>query len=241
MIDSETISKHRHLSTAVEDYLKAIYDLTLERERASTNEIAGLMGVTPASATGMVQRLSTAVPPLVDYQKHRGAALTAAGERLALEVIRHHRLLETFLHEKLGYAWDEVHAEADSLEHVISEDLEERISQALGNPAYDPHGEPIPTRDFAMPEQAVVRLSDLKPGDRATVQRIHGVTPDFLRYLASIGLTPKSEFTVLSQSPFDCNLRLQVEGQPDPAGSGRARHQPDICNRQLTNLDSPAS
>ena len=215
MIATETIQKHRHLSAPVEDYLKAIYDLTQESLRANTNQIASQMGVTPASATGMVQRLATVEPPLVDYQKHRGVALTAAGERLALEVIRHHRLLETFLQEKLGYSWDEVHAEADLMEHVISEDLEERISRALGDPAYDPHGEPIPTRDFEMPEQAALRLSDLKAGDRATVQRIHAVTPEFLRFLASIGLTPRSELTILGESPYDGNLRLQVSGLPE--------------------------
>ena len=148
MIENEWLHRNNHLSAPIEDYLKAIYELTQEQDRASTNEIAEQMGVTPASATGMMQRLATADPPLVDYQKHRGVALTEQGKRNALEVIRHHRLLETFLQEKLGYTWDEVHADADRLEHVISEELEERISQTLGDPAYDPHGEPIPTPRF---------------------------------------------------------------------------------------------
>ena len=202
-----------HLSASVEDYLKAIYILTLEQARASTNEIAEQMGVAPASATGMIQRLATADPPLVDYQKHRGVSLTAEGMQTALEVVRHHRLLEAFLHEKLGYAWDEVHAEADRLEHVISEELEERICQALGDPAYDPHGDPIPSREFQMPTRSNVRMSELHPGDRATVQRINDADPDLLRYLSSIGLTPNCVITILEVSPFDGNLHLQVSGQ----------------------------
>lgn len=139
------------LSQAAEDYMKTIYDITRTRPRALTNEIAERMGVTPASATGMVQKLAGAQPRLVDYRKHRGVALTPEGERAALEVIRHHRLLETYLREKLGYTPDEVHDEADRLEHVISEDLEERIARALDDPTVDPHGEPIPDRGLRMP------------------------------------------------------------------------------------------
>ncbi len=171
------------------------------------------MGVTPASATGMIQRLAVCDPPLVDYQKHHGVSLTVEGEQIALEVIRHHRLLEAFLNEKLGYAWDEVHSEADRLEHVISEDLEERISLALGDPSYDPHGDPIPTREFQMPGRSNFRMSELHPGDRATIQRIIDSDPPLLRYLSSIGLTLNRSVTVLSASPVDGNLQLQVRGQ----------------------------
>jgi DtxR family Mn-dependent transcriptional regulator len=201
-----------HLSASVEDYLKVLYELTSNQSRASTNEIAERMKVTPASATGMIQKLASADPPLVDYQKHHGVSLTEAGKRSALEIIRHHRLLELFLQEKLGYTWDEVHSEADRLEHVISEDLEERIAQVLGNPVYDPHGEPIPDREFKMPSQPTDRLSDLRPGDTAIVQRIAADDPGLLRYLASIGLTPKSRVDILDYSPFDDNIRLRVSG-----------------------------
>ena len=210
----------RDLSVSVEDYLKAIYGLTQEQKRASTNDIAGRMGVTPASATGMIQKLAAADPPLVEYQKHRGVSLTPAGEQSALEIIRHHRLLESFLHEKLGYGWDEVHEEADRLEHVISEELEERISQALGDPAYDPHGEPIPSRRFEMPDQPGVRLSELRAGDRATIQRTSTMDAGLLRYLASAGLMPGQRIAVLDVSPFDANLRLQVEGLEEPVVLG---------------------
>jgi DtxR family transcriptional regulator, Mn-dependent transcriptional regulator len=204
---------NNHLSASIEDYLKTIYSLTQEQERASTNDIAEQMGVTPASATGIIQKLAAIDPPLVDYQKHRGVSLTAEGEHAALEIIRHHRLLESFLHDKLGYAWDEVHDEADRLEHVISEKLEERISVALGDPSFDPHGDPIPTREFQMPDWSNVRMSALRPGDRATVQRIADDDPELLRYLISIGLTLNSIVKVLALSPFDGNLQVQIIGQ----------------------------
>lgn len=203
---------HNRLSATIEDYLKAIYELTQEQARASTNEVAGQMGVTPASATGMIQRLAGADPPLVDYQKHRGAMLTPEGEQIALEIIRHHRLLETYLQEKLGYTWDEVHDEADRLEHVISEELEERIALALGDPSVDPHGEPIPSREFHMPEQANICLADLQTGDQATVVRINADNPELLRYLASIGLMLQSRLTVIDVSPFDDNIALKIHG-----------------------------
>jgi DtxR family Mn-dependent transcriptional regulator len=210
-----------HLSPSVEDYLKAIYGLTREQARASTNELAEQMGVAPASATGMIQKLALMQPPLVAYQKHHGVCLTAEGEKTALEVIRHHRLLEAFLFNKLGYAWDEVHDEADRLEHVISEELEERIALALGDPSFDPHGDPIPTRELQMPGGANIRMSELHPGEHATIQRISNADPDLLRYLASIGLTLNSEVTVLAASRFDGNLELQLSGRGNPIVLGQ--------------------
>lgn len=209
-----------NLTQAIEDYLKSIYEITREDLRASTNQIAERMGVTPASVTGMIQKMATAEPPLVEYQKHRGVALTDHGESIALEIIRHHRLLELFLHETLGYSWDEVHGEADRLEHVISEDFEERIARALGNPSHDPHGHPIPTRDFRLPPQSGQRLSELRPGQQARVQRVGDAEPELLRYLSSIGLTPQTRVAVLEYSAFDDNLRLQVNGQDKPVVLG---------------------
>jgi DtxR family Mn-dependent transcriptional regulator len=200
-------------SQASEDYLKTIYALTRESERASTNQIAGEMGVTPASATGMIQKLASAQPPLLVYEKHRGAALTAEGELVALEIIRHHRLLETFLHDKLGYSWDEVHEEADRLEHFISEELEERIAQALDNPSSDPHGDPIPSREFEMPDQVQTCLADLRAGDQAVVRRIDSADAGLLRYLASVGLLIHSQLTVTDVFPYDGNIRLRITGQ----------------------------
>jgi len=164
----------------------------------------------------MIQRLAAAHPPLVDYQKHRGASLTAEGQQTALEVIRHHRLLEAFLHEKLGYAWDEVHAEADRLEHVISEELEERIAVSLGDPRHDPHGDPIPTRDLRLPVSTALTLDQLRPPQKAIVQRVRDADPDLLRYLSELGLTPEVHLAVLDYSPFDNNLSLQIEGHEAP-------------------------
>jgi DtxR family Mn-dependent transcriptional regulator len=204
------------LTQAIEDYLKVIYDLTCYAKRATTTEIAKRMGVTPASATGMIQRMAESDPPLVDYQKHHGVALTPHGQRLAIQVIRQHRLLETFLQRSLGYTWDKVHAEADRLEHVVSPEFVERIAAALGDPAVDPHGEPIPSRDLRLPPPSGRLLSEAPPGWCGVVQRILSPTPKLLIYLSEIGLVPGACLTVLDRSAFDDNLRIQVEGQTAP-------------------------
>lgn len=206
---------------AIEDYLKVIYELTVSGERATTNALAERLNVAPASVSGMIKRLAAAEPALVKYKKHRGVVLTPHGNRIALEVIRHHRLLELFLHRTLGYNWDEVHAEADRLEHVISEDLEERIAQSLGDPLHDPHGEPIPTRDLRLPPSSDIRLSEMRPGQSATIVRVEAADLDLLRYLSSIGLTPQTEVTVLEYSPYDDNLHLQVSGRREALVLGR--------------------
>jgi DtxR family Mn-dependent transcriptional regulator len=199
-------------STATEDYLKTIYHLTAGQKRATTNQIAQALNIRPASVTGMIQKLSMCEPPLVDYEKHYGVALTPEGEQVALETIRHHRLLETFLHETLGYAWDEVDAEADRLEHVISEAFEERIAQALGDPTHDPHGDPIPTRDLKMPSQATTRLRDLRPTQQAVIKRVRDTDSELLRYLSDRGILPGASVEVIEYSDFDDNLTIQVQG-----------------------------
>jgi DtxR family transcriptional regulator, Mn-dependent transcriptional regulator len=204
------------LTQSVEDYLKIIYLLTAEFGRASTTQIAEHLGVKPGSVTGMLQKMAETDPALVEYQKHRGAVLTPQGEQAALEMIRHHRLLELFLYKTLGYTWDEVHGEADRLEHVISEEFEERIAQALGDPTRDPHGEPIPTRDFRLPPQSSLRLSDLRPGNRARVQRVDSADEKLLRYLSEIGLVPQAQVNILDYSTFDDNLRIQVGARAEP-------------------------
>lgn len=209
-----------NVSPAVEDYLKTIYALAADDGRAATNQIAERMDVTPASVTGMIQKMAAAEPPLVEYQKHRGVALTTAGKNIALEIIRHHRLLELFLHETLGYTWDEVHGEADRLEHVISEDFEERIAQALGDPAHDPHGDPIPTRDFLLPPTSNLQLADLRPGSQVVVQRVENVEASLLRHLSEIGMVPGARLKVLEYSPYDENLKLDIEGRADPVVLG---------------------
>jgi DtxR family Mn-dependent transcriptional regulator len=209
-----------NLTRVIEDYLKTIYELTRSNERATTNQIADRMGVTPASVTNMIQKLAATDPPLLDYRKHRGVQLTPEGERVALEIIRHHRLLEMFLHQTLGYSWDEVHEEAERLEHVISEEMEERIAVSLGDPQHDPHGDPIPSRDLQMPESTDVTLSQLRPFQKAQVMRVSDSDPDLLRYLSEMGVEPAARLEILGYSNFDNNLQVQVTGEDAPVVLG---------------------
>jgi len=203
------------ISQSEQDYLKSIYDLTRTARRASTSQIASAMGVRPASVTGMIQKMTRGGAPLLDYHKHQGVRLTAYGEKLALQVIRHHRLLETYLHESLGYGWDAVHDEACRLEHVISEKFEERIDQALGSPAFDPHGDPIPDRDLNMPVHATSSLENMTVGQQATIRRVPNNDPHLLRYLAEHHLVPGEKVRLLAHSPFDGNLSLQIDQQAE--------------------------
>jgi DtxR family Mn-dependent transcriptional regulator len=208
-----------HLSEAVEDYLKAIYELTENDDRASTNQVATNLQVASSSATSMLQKMAAFDPPLVEYQKHHGVSLTGPGRAAALEIIRHHRLLEVFLRKTLGYSWDEVHAEADRLEHYISEEMETRIANLLDNPTTDPHGSPIPTSDFQIPSRYLVKsssalpLSDLRPGQSATIIQVDDSDPSFLKYLGKIGLFPETPIKILDYSPFDGNLAIQIHNQ----------------------------
>jgi DtxR family Mn-dependent transcriptional regulator len=205
-----------NLTHTIEDYLKVIYEITTTQERASTNQIAAALDVTPASVTGMVKKLADTNPPLLEYQSHRGVILSTEGEKVALEILRHHRLLEMFLHQILGYDWDEVHAEADRLEHFISEEFEERIAQALGNPSHDPHGDPIPDRDLSMPDTPCIELSDLRSNQNARISRVANDDPALLRHLSALGLIPGIEIHVLGYSPYDDNLTLQINPQDPP-------------------------
>ena len=198
------------LSDTVEDYLKIIYHLSKGEGRVSTGQIAEELAVSPASVTDMVQRLAAEDPPLLDYRKHQGVALTESGMKAALETIRHHRLLELFLHEVLGFSWDQVHEEAERLEHVISEEFEERVAAVLGDPQRGLHGEPIPSRSLEMPDQNCCNLQELRPNQRGSIQEVNDEDPNLLRYLASQGLVPGVEFEVIGFSPFDENLRVQI-------------------------------
>lgn len=197
-------------STSIQDYLKRIYELTECGEAASTNDLARELNIKPASVTGMIQKLAAEKPALVEYQKHQGVTLTSTGKRAALEVIRHHRLLETWLVQTLGYTWDEVHEEAERLEHVISEDFERRIAAALGHPARDPHGELIPTEDLKMPVDDSTPLSSLRPSQTAKILRVVSQDPKLLRHLESLGLTPGTQVEVIEYSTFDNNLTVKV-------------------------------
>ena len=189
-------------SPAIEDYAKTIYAIAHRGEGpATTNALAERLGVTAASASGMCKRLGEL--GLVVHVPYKGVELTSDGERLALEVIRHHRLLELYLAESLDVPWDRVHAEAEVLEHVLSEELEALIAAKLGNPTVDPHGDPIPTADLVMEERPSSALADLAPGARATFVRISDSDPEMLRYLAARGIAPGDDFEVVEKQPFD--------------------------------------
>ena len=195
---------------AIEDYLKTIYVLAEGDERVSTSRIAEAREVKPASATNMIQRLARL--NLVDYEKHNGVMLTEAGRQIALEVIRHHRLIELYLMEALGFRWDEVHEQADVLEHVISEKLEERIAAALNHPTVDPHGDPIPSLEGAILSVNMQPLSSLEEGSRGRVARIvDDANSEMLRYLAMLGLVPGTSFRVIDVAPFDGPITLELE------------------------------
>jgi DtxR family Mn-dependent transcriptional regulator len=199
------------LSDALQDYLREIYKLQAESSRVRTTTLARRMGVRPPSATAMVKKL--AARGLVDHQPYRGVRLTRRGERIALEVLRHHRLLELYLARTLKLELDAVHAEADRLEHALSETLEERIDQALGSPTEDPHGDPIPDAALRIVHPNARRLTELEPGERATVQGVPDGDGEILRYLAELGLVPGQPVELLRAEPFGGPLTLRAEGR----------------------------
>ncbi len=198
------------LSESVEDYLKQIYKLQGKDGRATTSAIAERMGVTAPSVTGMVKKL--AALDLVEHRPYRGVRLTEAGERAAVEVIRHHRLLERYLAESLGMSIDEVHAEADRLEHTLSETLEARIDERLGYPTHDPHGDPIPDADLQLEPSSLRLLSELAPGEEATIGRVPDGHRELLSYLSSLALVPGEQVELLGSAPFGGPLTVRVGG-----------------------------
>jgi DtxR family Mn-dependent transcriptional regulator len=208
-------------SHAVEDYAKAIYVLeTRRREPVSTNALAERLGVTPGSASAMVKKL--AEHELVTHTPYRGVRLTADGRRTALEVIRHHRLLELFLAEVLEMPWDRVHQEAEVLEHVLSAELEEIIAAKLGNPTRDPHGDPIPSAEFEIEEKETRRLADLKPGDEGVFVRVSDSDSAMLRYLGERGVTPGARLEVVERQPFGGPLFVRFGSDIHPLGGDLA-------------------
>jgi DtxR family transcriptional regulator, Mn-dependent transcriptional regulator len=196
------------LSAASQDYLKEIHKLRLEGGRATTSAIAARMGVRPPSATAMVKKLAGL--GLADHAPYRGVELTPAGEKVALEVIRHHRLLEQYLAQALGLPLDEVHIEADRLEHVLSEELEARIDHTLGYPTHDPHGDPIPDRKLNLDRSKLRTLATLEPGDEATIRRVPSDDKELLRYLTSLALVPGRKVKLRSAAPFGGPLTVRV-------------------------------
>jgi DtxR family Mn-dependent transcriptional regulator len=209
-------------SQAIEDYAKAIYALELrDGEAVSTNALAARLGVTPASASGMVKRLDEL--GLVEHKPYRGVSLTEHGRRVALEVIRHHRLLELYLVKTLGVPWDRVHEEAEVLEHVLSEELEELIAAKLGDPTHDPHGDPIPTRDLMIEEGTTQSLQSLEGGAQGTFTRVSDSHPEMLRFLAERGIAPGDRLEVVDKQPFDGPLFVRFGDQVHVLGGELAR------------------
>lgn len=195
---------------AIEDYLKTIYELQARTAKVSTSELAKRLQVAQASVTGMIKKLADL--KLLEYSRYQGVKLTEAGEKIALEVIRHHRLLELYLAEAMGYSWDKVHDEAEQLEHYISEEFEDKIDQFLGRPTVDPHGSPIPTKEGKLPALHGFALSEANPGDWLLVQRVSDRDPEKLRYLGKIGIYPQSEIKIMGKAPFNGPIHIQVNG-----------------------------
>jgi DtxR family transcriptional regulator, Mn-dependent transcriptional regulator len=215
--------RHPPNTEAIEDYAKAIYALARRGEGpVATTELAERLGVTPASATAMLKRLDEM--GLVRHQPYKGVTLTRGGEKVALEVIRHHRLLESYLSEALGMSWDRVHNEAEVLEHYISEELEELMAAKLGEPSHDPHGDPIPGRDLAPLEDEGSRpLDALEPGESAVFARVSDTEPSMLRYLAERGIRPGVRVTLSGRQPFGGPLLVEVEGREHALGGELVR------------------
>jgi len=211
--------EHGHLSEAIENYAKAVYALEQQHKGAVTNNaLAERLGVTAASASSMVKKLDEL--GLVSHVPYKGVKLTARGRRVALEVLRHHRLLELYLTESLGVPWDRVHDEAEVLEHVLSEELEELIAAKLGHPTHDPHGDPIPSRELQIEEVKTESLSALEVGAKGVFVRISDSDPAMLRHLAERGITPGDRFEIVEKQPFDGALFARFGDRVHVLGGG---------------------
>ncbi|MGX6447259.1 metal-dependent transcriptional regulator [Patulibacter sp. S7RM1-6] len=209
-------------STAVEDYLKAVFALETRLGGAvPTTALAGRLGITPGSVSAMLRRLADL--GLLEHEPYRGVVLTAAGRKVALRTLRNHRLLELFLVEVLDVPWDRVHDEAERLEHALSDDLAERIAVKLGQPAFDPHGDPIPDRELELAEPTTRSLEDLEVGDTARFVRVSDADPAMLRYLADRGITPGVSLTLADRQPFGGPLSVRLGTDTHALGSQLAQ------------------
>jgi DtxR family Mn-dependent transcriptional regulator len=210
------------VSPSVQDYAKAVYALEARAGLpVSTNDLAARLGVTPASVSGMVRKLTEV--GIVEHEPYHGVRLTPDGRRVALEVLRHHRLLELFLAQELGMPWDRVHAEAEVLEHVLSEELEQLIAARLGDPAVDPHGDPIPTPEFEIEERPTRSLDELPVGAGGRFVRVSDSDPEMLRYLAEHGITLDTRLEVVDRQPFGGPVFVRFGGREHPIGGELTR------------------
>jgi DtxR family Mn-dependent transcriptional regulator len=214
----------------MEDYLKAAYRLGQAGGTVTTQRLAEELGFSGPSVTNMVKRLDEM--KLLVHTRYHGVTLTPAGEQVALEVIRHHRLLELYLSEALGYDWDEVHAEAERLEHHVSEKFEQRMERALGYPQFDPHGDPIPTRTGEVAEVPDTMLADAEAGTIGSVSRVSDRDPELLRHLTSLGIRPGTRIEIVEHLPFDGPLRVRVAGTEQVVSMTIAREVRILPERQ---------
>jgi DtxR family Mn-dependent transcriptional regulator len=224
-------------SQTVEDYLKTIFLIYRKQGKVTTTALAEYLSVAPASVTGMLKKL--AEMNLVLYEPYQGVELTESGRKIALEVLRHHRLVELYLAEALGVPWDQVHEEAEKWEHVLSERMEERMDALLGYPTTDPHGSPIPTPEGNIAARPDKHLSDLQPGEQAVIAEVSDHDSALLRYLADKGLTPQATVEMVAIDPFGDPLTIRTNGQACVIGREAANHVlvVDIAPSPLTDLD----
>lgn len=208
------------LTAPVEDYLKAIYEIELGDVAAATNDIAQRLEIAPASVSGMVRRLAD--QGFLEYERYRGVRLTEAGRRAALRTIRRHRVIEAYLVKALGYRWDEVHPEAERLEHAASDELIDRMAAAIGEPVTDPHGAPIPTRDGVIDETRHSSLADVPAGGHARIVRVSDENDEMLRYLDSLGIRPGVDVTLSDRAPFEGPLTVRIGAEQHQIGRGLA-------------------
>ena len=210
------------LTGPVEDYLKAIYELETRNGAAGTNEIAAALRIAAPSVSGMIRRLSS--QGLITHEPYKGVQLTREGRRAALRTIRRHRVIESYLTQALGYPWDRVHDEAERLEHAASDELIDRMAEAIGEPATDPHGAPIPTRDGTLSaEPALSSLAELADGGRARIARVEDRDAERLRYLANLGMAIGAEVELISREPYDGPITMKVDGKRRVIGGELAR------------------
>jgi DtxR family Mn-dependent transcriptional regulator len=212
------------LTESVEDYLVTIYRLSAgqQDERVTTSAIAQALGVSPPSVTSMIQK-KLHVLNLVDYERHQGVVLTSLGERIALQILRNHRIVESYLAETLGLPWDQIHEEAHRLEHVMSPTLVDRMAASLGDPLVDPHGDPIPRKDGTMVHAGLIPLYEAEVGQTVIVRRIGDQSPDVLRYLAEIDLIPGMQVKVLARAPLQGPLTVGIGDTEQVLGRELAR------------------
>lgn len=198
----------QNITPVIEDYLKAIYSLGQRGESVRTVALAENLGLKPPSVTAMLKTLANL--KLIEYEPYRGVELTEKGKLIALEIVRHHRLIELYLVEALGFSWDEVHAEAEVLEHFISEKLEARIAEYLGDPTRDPHGDPIPNLDGTLPANEATSLADFELKTEVRVVRVRDQHPERLRYLAALGIVPEAALKIVGSEPFEGPLIIGI-------------------------------